>query len=74
MTDGTPPPASKDRTAARLRRLAIVGTLAAVALVVIGGIMLATSKNGGSVVFTVGVIGLVLYGAMIPLSRRKNPT
>jgi hypothetical protein len=26
------------------------------------------------VVFTVGVIGLVLYGAMIPLSRRKNPT
>ncbi|HEX3908475.1 MAG TPA: hypothetical protein VHW92_11145 [Mycobacteriales bacterium] len=67
-------PGPTDRTPAWLQRLAIIGTLAAVALVVVGAVMLATAKNGGSVVFTVGVIGLVLYGAMIPLSRRKNPT
>jgi hypothetical protein len=73
MTDRTPP-GPADRTPAWLQRLAIIGTIAAVALVVIGAVMLATSRNGGSVVFTVGVIGLVLYGAMIPLSRRKNPT
>jgi hypothetical protein len=63
-----------DRTPAWLQRLAVIGTLAAVALVIVGIVMLATAKDGGSVVFTVGVIGVVLYGAMIPLSRRKNPT
>jgi hypothetical protein len=52
--------------------MAIVGSIAAVALVLLGAVMLATSKHGGAIVFTVGVIGLALYGAMIPLSRRKN--
>lgn len=55
-----------------VHRMAIVGAIAAVALVALGAVMLAGAKNGGAIVFTVGVIGLVLYGAMIPLSRRKN--
>ncbi len=73
MTDPRPQ-GPADRSPAWMQRLAIIGTLAAVALVIVGAVMLATAKDGGSVVFTVGVIGLVLYGAMIPLSRRKNPT
>lgn len=55
-----------------VRGMAIVGSVAAVALVILGAVMLATSKHGGPIVFTVGVIGLVLYGAMIPLSRRRH--
>jgi hypothetical protein len=73
MTDRTPSDPT-NRPPVWLQRLAIVGTLAAVALVAVGVVMLATARSGGSVVFTVGVIGLVLYGAMIPLSRRKNTT